>query len=898
MAAVPTSQQSNQESDFIKIDVSSLPRMTEFPRAPRKMTPYPSPKNIEEFEWNYSATVENIKSALDVARQLIEKIDNYTNEHILKSEAFEIEEIKYGHIPAHTSGVMIELNKSMDPMGRGYKTIMFGDPSTAGLRSEIENSLDRYKNPQSGPAKAAKKVQDNPISKWVKIEDFNTVFTLMSHYNPSINGLTQSVDRAFQTLDNLDFETIPDNITRYYIEAIIEKVQATNSTKIRDTIRELDKIIDLAKSMHSAEFYISTIAKMLHRIFTTALVILNGNKKTMYAFLLYEFGQDRSDFEKIFTVDSIGSSTQKLISQGLKSKFNHTLRHGAAFDEKMSTLRKQARKQNTIIIDRGASDWHPRVPKKNSWMEYLATNKIDKKQYDETIESVAEKFSSFKTTEERYLIAIAMKMIMTNHGQYFLGRDDDDSPNTSMHPNGIYRYASRAVGADNGLYDSQTNTIRIEIEPDTEVINAFSDAFVRGYDMGTSPYDFGAVFKNTNPIKTFLNDALQNYIPTYLHIKEIGILAERAALLKQLLEDTDAIDGTAISDAFEGDYSGILKNGDTNIALAIKEYYDLLQTSSHKNIQNRYTPPSREEKIALEVLFSENELLQGNIGEQKKIFSLGITREAIAGTNRAPKTLHVKITKKDKLNPGIEFKPHTEKIDMLMFPVINGYKFFSTKLDDASIISTGGRPTSVASYVDFDDFVKRGMKFLDFSNISFKSSERTVTPQSVADITAGMTVLGKERNEKKLISSAKSHVLGIYLRSFFGTEFKGIDLDDLDVHREGGSNDDAWYDKNTEENYNKLYVDSNAEMSQRFKDIMLYNSTIFNKTKITNDVLYLHDIMYTYHVIVDVDNDFEQIGDHEYNPTKVLENIEFEVTSFFTSEVRDEIDEEIERGGI
>ena len=888
-----------EEIEFVKIDLSSIPRMTEFPRAPRLKKLHPSPENIEEFEWNYKATVFNIKLALDAARQLIEKIDNYTNEHILKSESIKIEEVRYSSSSSRPgSGVMVELDKSLCPIERGYKTDMFDNPETAGLKSEILITLNRYFSHSGGPHKAAKKVEDNPVSKWAKIEDFNTVFTLMAHYNPMINGLTQRVDNVFLALNNLNHSIIPDNITRYYIEAIIEKVQGTNTTKMRETIIELDKIINVVGMLPSSEFYLRTVVGMLHKIFVTAQQIIDGNKKTMYAFLLYEFGQDRSDFEKIFTVDSIGSSTKKLISQGLESKFNYVLSNAwQLVDETMKTLREKARKQNIIVIDRGASDWHPRIPNKNSWMEYLNTNSIDEKQYGKTIESVAENFTLYTTTEERYLIAIAMKMIMTNHGQYFLGRDDD-SPDTPPHPNGIYRWAARGGGSDNGAGDSQTKIIRIDLESDDLVINAFEDAFVKGLDMGSSPHDFEAVFKNTNPIKTFLNDVLQNYIPTYLHIKELSVLAERAALLKQLLQETDVIDGSAISDAFEGDYSGILRNGDTNIALAIKEYYDLLQTSSHTNIQNRYTPPNTGERIALEMLFSENELLQGNIGEQKKIFSLGITRQAIAGTNLSPRTLNVKITKKDKLYPLIEFEPHREKIDILMFPVINGYKFFSTKLDDISEISTGDSPRSTANYSDFDDFVKRGMKFLDFSNISFKSSERTVTPQTVANLTAEMTQSDIDRNEKKLISSAKSHVLGIYLRSFFGTEFKGIDLDELSVHRDDDDNNDVWYDKNSDENYNKLYSRSNREMSQRFKDIMLYTSTIFNNTKITNDVLYLHDIMYTYHILLDVDNDFKQIGDDEYNPTKVLENIEFEVTSFFTAQERDEIDEEIERGGI
>jgi hypothetical protein len=881
--------------EAFKVDISGMPGLFDMPLVfSLERFPRAAPKNIDDFIFDYEVTRDNIKIALDNARLLREHINNYTNEHILESKSFSISNVDYGTVP-------VNLNLSNDPHkqptgSRGYKIELF--QKDVGLVSQLKESLDRYKHVDSGPSFIKKFVDgypspmDDSQSEWNKIGDINTIFTLMAYHNAKISADLKKVDSIFQTIDGLNFNRIPDNITDYYIKAIIEKVQGRNTNRMSNTIRELDKIIDSLDGMRTAEGFLNRVTSLLFNIFDAASNILDGNKKTLYAFLLDEYGASKTMFERLFIDDEIGGGDVTAINERILSDYSSKLGGTSIVaGEEFKDLRKEAKKQNVMIHDRGAYDEH------RTWTDWLNTRKIDKAQYKDTIKSVSENFASFKTKEERYLIAVAMKIIFTSHGENYMGYENRESQSydeTTLHAleseHGLFSKIVNTPEADNGVGDTATETIRIELTLNESLSTNFKDVYLRGVTQADGSLDVNNMYGSDDPVTGLVNKALKYFIPYYLHLRELNLIGQRVAMVKEMLESADEVDAEAINRSFEGDYSGILRNGDINIGLAVKQYYDLLQEETNPLIQNRFMPPSDIERIAIDTLFSETHLLEGFIGEQKKIFSIGLTRESI-GDDLAPKSIYVTITKKDKFYPNIEFEPYKIEIDILNFPVINGYSFHSTKIGSRTNLDTGSISAD-STFDSFKDFVRNGMHFLNFDEITEGASENTIQPETFDELLSGLSASGQQKKSKKLISAAKSFVLGIYLRALFGTEFKGLDLDDRF--------DDIWYDADAEDKYNKIYADSSStsEMSQRFKDIMLYTSTIFNKTKITNDVLYLHDIMYTYHLMLDIDVDFPQIGDETYNPSKVLENIEFEIKSYFFSDIQNTIEEDIEEGDI
>ena len=850
---------------------------------------YVEVNNYDDLLENYSITTENIKIALDNVKSLRESIDSYSNEEILKTEEFVITEINWsGDATGKTNAIepIIKIDSSEDTLNKGFKTTLFEDGM--GLRSQLSEIVERYYNTDSAPNNINEIVSEYE-NDFTGPQSVTDIFTLLTYHNENINDTLNNVTDAINVIGGLNMELIPENITDFYLDTIVEKVSGTNTGKVSNTISELDKIltaIDNINKKNAGTSFLFRVTSRLHNVLLAASNILSGNKKALYSFLLDEFGDDKDMFEKLFTEDeAISSSVQKDITKKLTSKYENLLKNSSGFNNDSSSdydwesLRDFGTTQNTIILDRGAS-----YTKKDTTY-YLDTDSTDEKQYKDVLTSISELFNKFTTSEERYLIAVIMRTMFTDaYGEKLMSWDQDIvNISDSSRPYGIFTRSLEILEADEGLTYAATSVIKIQVISLPDIIDNFDTVFLKGKNIPVTE-DSNVqeeFFVRKNALDFFANECVKHFIPIQLHIKELNSVATRIEKLKELLQSVDEIDAASLSDTFDKDFSGLLRNGDINLALAVKEYYDILQESNNPLIQNRFSPINDQEKTALESLFSEQNLIQGNIDEQIKIFSLGLTRESI-GEIYAPKKISVVITKIDTLYPEIVFEPHKIDIDILNFPVLNSYNFNTTQTSSVTTLNEIGTAISSAStkYTSFKDFVQNGMHFLNLDEITAGSAINSIEPKTFDEIIESDD--DATATEIKLLNAAKSYVLGIYIRSLIGTEFKGSDLDER--------YDDVWYDENAVENFEKIYdlPDPETELSKRFKNIMLYNSTILNNQKIIDDVLSLHDIMYTYHAMLNITTDFAYNEEEypDYDPTKTLQNLEFEVSSSFESDIQ------------
>ena len=863
---------------------------------------YVEVNNYDDLLENYSITTENIKIALDNVKSLRESIDSYSNEEILKTEEFVITEINWsGDATGKTNAIepIIKIDSSEDTLNKGFKTTLFEDGM--GLRSQLSEIVERYYNTDSAPNNINEIVTEYE-NDFTGLQSVTDIFTLLTYHNENINDTLNNVTDAINVIDGLNMELIPESISDFYLDTIVEKVSGTNTGKVSSTISELDKIltaIDNINKKNAGTSFLFRVTSRLHNVLLAASNILSSNENLLYGFLLEEFSDDKDMFEKLFTEDEvISSSAQKDITKKLTSKWEDKFREYSKFDkdrtddEKYADLRIKSSNQNTIVLDRGAS-----YTKKDTTY-YLDTDSADEKQYKDTLSSIGELFDSFRTTEERQIVSVMMRIMLSSSNRKTLVVSNKGYAYTEPAKNSIYKADIYVREADEGVGKEATSVIEIELSPISELVDNFDTVFLDGKNIqetfidGPGSINTGVkdeqirsiqedFFGGENALDFFANDCVKHFIPIQLHIKELNSIATRIEKLKELLQTVDEIDAESLSVTFDKDFSGLLRNGDINIALAVKEYYDILQESNNPLIQNRFSPINDQEKTALESLFSEQNLIQGNIDEQIKIFSLGLTRESI-GEIYAPKKISVVITKIDTLYPEIVFEPHKIDIDILNFPVLNSYNFNTTQTSSVTTLNEIGTAISSAStkYTSFKDFVQDGMHFLNLDEITAGSAINSIEPKTFDEIIASDD--DATATEIKLLNAAKSYVLGIYIRSLIGTEFKGSDLDER--------YDDVWYDENAVENFEKIYdlPDPETELSKRFKNIMLYNSTILNNQKIIDDVLSLHDIMYTYHAMLNITTDFAYNEEDypDYDPTKTLQNLEFEVSSSFESDIQ------------
>lgn len=851
---------------------------------------YVEVNNYDDLLENYSITTENIKIALDDARSLRELVDSYSSEEILKTEEFTITEINWsGDATGKSSAIepIIKIDSSEDSLNKGFKTTLFEDGM--GLRSQLSEIVERYNNTNSAPNRISGLVTEYE-NNFTGLQSVTDIFTMLTYHNENINDTLNNVTDAINVIDGLNMELIPENITDFYLDIIIEKVSGTNTGKVSNTVAELDKILTAIDNINKENTGLTTsflfkVTNRLYNVLLAASNILSSNENLLYGFLLEEFGDDKDMFEKLFTEDeAISSSVQKDITEKLTSKYVNLLKESSGFyndnsnDHDYAKLRTAAKEQNTIILDRGAS-----YTKKDT-IYYLDTDSADEKQYKDTLSSIEELFDRFKTTEERQIVAVMMRiMLSSSNRKTLVDLNYGYAYPEILAKNSIYHAAIYAREADEGAGKEATSVIEIKLFPVSELVDNFDTVFLKGKNIPDTEdsnvqEDF---FGGENALDFFANDCVKYFIPIQLHIEELNSIATRIEKLKELLQSVDEIDAESLSGTFDKDFSGLLRNGNINLALAVKEYYDILQESNNPLIQNRFSPINDQEKTALESLFSEQNLIQGNIDEQIKIFSLGLTRESI-GEIYAPKKISVVITKIDTLYPEIVFEPHKIDIDILNFPVLNSYNFNTTQTSSVTTLNQIGTAISSAStkYTSFKDFVQNGMHFLNLDEITAGSAINSIEPKTFDEIIASDD--DATATEIKLLNAAKSYVLGIYIRSLIGTEFKGSDLDER--------YDDVWYDENAVENFEKIYdlPDPETELSKRFKNIMLYNSTILNNQKIIDDVLSLHDIMYTYHAMLNITTDFAYNEEEypDYDPTKTLQNLEFEVSSSFESDIQ------------
>ena len=633
-----------------------------------------NPKNMDDFEFNYARQRGKIKTAIDTARLIREQINTYTRENILAPAKFSLPEIGWGNRTEQTrQAPNFKFDTSLDPRSKRYELSIFQEGE--GFLKQIRNSVSEYGHGDGAANKINEIVEGYKKSDgWHNLGQTTVLFTLMMFYDNSFNLLMNNINDAYSVLNNLDEDLIPDQITDFYLSAILEKIQSEDTTKIQRTINELEKIVaandkvqDQGRAVggiRSELLFSRWLETGLWGVLGTVNTVLQGDRKTLYAFLLDEFADDQAMFERIFLSDTLSDTTRKMITlkltdKHLKSYYKTYVGSGDSFEH----WRNEGGKANTIILDCGASDYHPETfSKKDSWTEYLNTDKKDEKQYNEAIESVSENLSIFSTEEERYLIAVLMKVFFTPHGDPWLispDREDLDTGevneggseqgfNYTQNQRGLYNVEFNGKEADNGAGDTGEVVVEIILEPRESVYKDFDEVYISGHtnDSYAVENHVRDTFGRDEPLNEFVSAACRYLLPLHLNIQELQELSNRASLLINMLSNLDAVDALAITNVLPGtDFSGILSNGSINIGLALKEYYDICQPSNIPIIQNRYKPINFKERIALNSLFCESELLENLIDEQLKIFSLGISRDAI-GTDLAPETIYIEITKK------------------------------------------------------------------------------------------------------------------------------------------------------------------------------------------------------------------------------------------------------------
>jgi len=867
---------------------------------------YIEANTLDDFKENYEITKDNIRTVLEDARLLREQINKYTNEEILKEETFFIESINYNTMARDYLGSPSEIK------------IFNTDGNNKNLKEHLLTTISSLSDHAQGMVDSAANFTNNNNENLKNIvENVSDVFVLKTVYgtetSQTINGLLE----ANELITSEDEQHLPDNITEFVLTSIIEKLEGINTDKISNTISVLEKIIDFSddkSSSDTANFYKQQIEESMSSLLTGVNTLMTSDNIALFSFMLDRSLYKQEVFDGLFSSGDITKSTAdelKDFSTELEEQYEKYRDGGTK--KKWSSLESMAKQHNRIVLEYNASDKHA-----FSDTEYLRTNKINQQEYLDVINEFKSSLPSNISDLEYNIYIYALVQLLTDRGPDIITYDPE-----AIRLNNATKHVAKNYGAyglwdtynddgafkyraDQGVGDSPTDVIEIQIDSVDGLADEFSKVFVNGEEKTQEQTDpdednyFISIFKHSSPLDHYLNDAVSGVFPIYLAMKALAELSNRCKLLRDFLAEIDNVDAESIGKAFGGDFIGILNNGDINIALSVKEYYDLLQPVDYPLILKRFQPLSSKEEVALNALFKEEELLQDNIDEQIKIFSLGLTRESI-GTVYAPKHITVKIEKQDTLYPDITFEPYIFDIDILNFPVFNGYSFFSTKIIEEelseTLLDTG--KISQTSFNSFKEFVKNGMHFLNFDDINESTSEKTIEPMTFDEIiNSSFNEDQREDTEIKLLNAAKSKVLGIYLKSLLGTEFKGNDFG----HSLTNTDDDetTWYDENALENIKKITTlhDSETEIGKRYKDIMLFNSTILNNKKTVSDVVGLHDILYTYHIMVNVDEDFPIKNNPyiNYKTSKALRQYKFDVTSSFVSSIQSTIEEDVYAG--
>ena len=227
---------------------------------------YVEVNNYDDLLENYSITTENIKIALDDARSLRELVDSYSSEEILKTEEFTITEINWsGDATGKSSAIepIIKIDSSEDSLNKGFKTTLFEDGM--GLRSQLSEIVERYNNTNSAPNRISGLVTEYE-NNFTGLQSVTDIFTMLTYHNENINDTLNNVTDAINVIDGLNMELIPENITDFYLDIIIEKVSGTNTGKVSNTVAELDKILTAIDNINKKNAGTSFLFKVTNRL--------------------------------------------------------------------------------------------------------------------------------------------------------------------------------------------------------------------------------------------------------------------------------------------------------------------------------------------------------------------------------------------------------------------------------------------------------------------------------------------------------------------------------------------------------------------------------------------------------------------------------------------------------
>jgi hypothetical protein len=210
------------------------------------------------------------------------------------------------------------------------------------------------------------------------------------------------------------------------------------------------------------------------------------------------------------------------------------------------------------------------------------------------------------------------------------------------------------------------------------------------------------------------------------------------------------------------------------------------------------------------------------------------------------------ITKKDKIDINKKYEPVVVLLDLAMFP---SFKFSLTRTSQS-----------------FNEYVEDNIKFKKYNNTYL---EQTMSFTEAKQFTKSRTFLSNADVNNMLKISVKSLILEKYLKYLVGFNFDYLDVID----------NNQTVDEGSEETFNKILEENELtesdETVSRLKKLLFEKSTLFNNKKVEYETLAQNEIVKTFHIILDVKNDFTPVRlgvmTNDYDKHRSLNNYEFEV---------------------
>ena len=133
------------------------------------------------------------------------------------------------------------------------------------------------------------------------------------------------------------------------------------------------------------------------------------------------------------------------------------------------------------------------------------------------------------------------------HGLVTRGKD---TVKNDYYDRGIFTRIVKEKEADDGLGDTGTSVVIIELESVDEIVDNFGKVFLDG--SGLNHYDSyreGKVyderyrlFTRHEPLEYFANECVKLFMPIYNHMRLFNVIAERIEILKEMLQAADEVD--------------------------------------------------------------------------------------------------------------------------------------------------------------------------------------------------------------------------------------------------------------------------------------------------------------------------------------------------------------------